>query len=61
MLQPGHFRSVLAEHWTELQEVRGSPLVPDHYVSAETGYSFVLSDEMFSDKAFVPFPDVGEV
>ena len=42
-------------------EVPGSLLGPDHQVSAEPGYSFVLPDEMFSDEAFVPFRDVGEV
>ena len=54
-LQPGHFQSVL------LQEVPGSPLGPYHYLATEPGHSFVLLFEMFSDKAFVPFPDVGDV
>ena len=34
---------------------------PDHHVAAEPAHSFVLPAEMFSDKAFVLFPDVGEV
>ena len=60
-LQPGHFQSVLAGHWAALHEAPGSPLGPDHRVAAEPGHSFVLPIEMFSDKAFVPFPHVGEV
>ena len=44
-----------------LQEVPGSPLGPDHHVATEPGHSFVLLFKMFSDKAFVPFPDVGDV
>ena len=46
--------------WAVL-EVRGSPLGPDHHVAAEPAHSFVLPLEMFSDKALVPFPDVGEM
>ena len=34
---------------------------PDQHVAAETAHSFVFPTEMFSDKASVPFPDVGEV
>ena len=60
-LQPGHFRSVLAGLWAALHEVPGCPLGPDHRVTAEPGHNFVLPVEMFSDKAFGPFPDVGEV
>ena len=42
-------------------EVPGSPLDPDHHVATEPGHGFVLPIEMFSDKAFVLFPDVGDV
>ena len=42
-------------------EVPGSPLDPDHHVATEPGHGFVLPVEMFSDKAFVLFPDVGDV
>ena len=58
--QPSHFRSVRVGPWAVL-EVRGSPLGPDHHVAAEPAHSFVLPLEMFSDKALVPFPDVGEM
>ena len=60
-LQPGHFRSVLAEHCAALHEVPGSPLGPDHQVAVEPGHRIVLPVEMFSDTAFIPFADVGEV
>ena len=60
MLQPSHFRSVPAGPRAAL-EVPGSPLGLDHHVAAEPAHSFVLPLEMFSDEAFVPFPDVGEV
>ena len=58
--QLGHFQSVLAGHWAVLHQVPGSPRAltttwPQNLLS------FVLPAEMFSDKAFVPFPDVGEV
>ena len=44
-----------------LQEVPGSPLGPDHHMAVEPGHGFVLPVEMFSDTAFIPFTDVGEV
>ena len=44
-----------------LHEVPGSSLDPDQHVGAEPAHSFVLPVEMFNDKAFVLFPDVGEV
>ena len=52
--------SVLAGDGAALQEVPGSPLVPDHHVAREIGNIFVLPVEMFNDKNFVQFPDVGE-
>ena len=57
----GHFRSVLAEHRAAPQEVPGSALGPDQHVAIEPGHGFVLPLEMFSDTAFIPFGDVGEV
>ena len=60
-LQPGHFQSVLAGHWAALHEAPGSPLGPDHHVATEPGDGFILPVGMFSDKSFVPFPDVGDV
>ena len=58
-LESGHFLSVLAADWAALQEVPGSPVHPDHQVGREIGNIFVLPVEMFNDKDFVQFPDVG--
>ena len=59
--QPGHFRSVLADHRAALHEVPGSALGSGQHVAIEPGHGFVLPVEMFSDTAFIPFGDVGEV
>ena len=60
MRQLGHFQSVLAGRWAVLHQVPASPRALTT-MAAEPAHSFVLPAEMFSDKAFVPFPDVGEV
>ena len=46
-------------HWVVLHQDPGSPRALTT-VATEPGHSFVLPAEMFSDKACVQFPDVGE-
>lgn len=58
-LQLGHFPSVLAGPWAAFHQALPCTLTTTWMQNLAT--VFVLPVEMFSDKAFVLFPKVGEV